>query len=138
MLSPKRTNFRKQHRGRIKGKAYRNNKLSFGNFGVQSQEAGWVSARQIEATRRIITRTIKRKGKLWVTIFPDKPITAKVAETRMGTGKGNVEYWVAVVRPGNILFEMAGITNELAKTAIKLAAYKLPLKIRFIEKTKII
>lgn len=138
MLSPKRTKFRKQHRGRIKGKAYRNNKLSFGDFGLQSQEPGWVSARQIEATRRIITRIIKRKGKLWVTIFPDKPITAKVAETRMGTGKGNVEYWVAVVRPGNILFEISGVTTELAKTAIKLAAYKLPLKIKFIEKIKII
>jgi large subunit ribosomal protein L16 len=134
MLSPKRTKFRKQHRGRMTGKAYRNNKISFGEFALQSQEPGWITSRQIEATRRTITRTIKRGGKLWITIFPDKPVTARAAESRMGAGKGAVDYWVAVVRPGNILFELAGVTNELAQDAMKLAAYKLPLKTKFIKK----
>jgi large subunit ribosomal protein L16 len=116
------------------GKAYRNNKISFGEFALQSQEPGWITSRQIEATRRTITRTIKRGGKLWITIFPDKPVTARAAESRMGAGKGAVDYWVAVVRPGNILFELAGVTNELAQDAMKLAAYKLPLKTKFIKK----
>ena len=103
MLSPKRTKYRKQHRGRLTGRAYRNNTITFGEFALQSQEPGWISARQIEATRRTITRSIKRGGKLWIKIFPDKPITARAAESRMGAGKGAVEYWVAVVKPGNIL-----------------------------------
>ena len=106
MLSPKRTKFRKQHRGRMKGKAFRNNKISFGDFALQSQECGWITSRQIEATRRTITRAIKRGGKLWICIFPDKPITARAAESRMGSGKGAVDYWVAVIKPGNILFEL--------------------------------
>jgi large subunit ribosomal protein L16 len=134
MLSPKRTKFRKQHRGRMTGKAYRNNKISFGEFALQSQEPGWITSRQIEATRRTITRYIKRGGKLWITIFPDKPVTARAAESRMGSGKGAVDYWVAVIRPGNILFELSGVTNDIAQNAMKLAAYKLPLKTKFIQK----
>ena len=134
MLSPKRTKFRKQHRGRMTGRAYRNNKISFGEFALQSQEPGWITSRQIEATRRTITRYIKRGGKLWITIFPDKPVTARAAESRMGSGKGAVEYWVAVIRPGNILFELSGVTNDIAQNAMKLAAYKLPLKTKFIQK----
>jgi large subunit ribosomal protein L16 len=131
MLSPKRTKFRKQHRGRMKGRAYRNNTVSFGDFALQSQECGWTS-RQIEATRRTITRSIKRGGKLWITIFPDKPVTARAAESRMGSGKGAVDYWVAVIKPGTILFELGGVPIELAQLAMKLAAYKLPVKTKFI------
>ena len=134
MLSPKRTKFKKQHRGRMKGKVYLNNKFSFGDFGLQSQEPGWITSRQIEATRRMINRMIKRRGKLWVTIFPDKPVTARAAETRMGMGKGSVEYWVAVVKPGSMLFELTGITKELAKNILKLAGYKLPIKTTFLTK----
>jgi large subunit ribosomal protein L16 len=134
MLSPKRTKFRKQHRGRMKGQAYRNNKISFGEFALQSQEPGWITSRQIEATRRTISRSIKRGGKLWITIFPDKPVTARAAESRMGAGKGAVDYWVAVIRPGNILFELSGVSFELAQISMKLAAYKLPVKTRFITK----
>jgi large subunit ribosomal protein L16 len=134
MLSPKRTKFRKQHRGRMTGRAYRNNKISFGEFALQSQEPGWITSRQIEATRRTITRYIKRGGKLWITIFPDKPVTARAAESRMGSGKGAVDYWVAVIRPGNILFELSGVTNDIAQNAMKLAAYKLPVKTKFIQK----
>jgi large subunit ribosomal protein L16 len=138
MLSPKRTKFRKQHRGRMTGIAYRNNKISFGDFGLQSQEPGWITSRQIEATRRTISRSIKRGGKLWITIFPDKPVTARAAESRMGAGKGAVEYWVAVIRPGTILFELAGVTYDLAQSAMKLAAYKLPIKTKFIKKSNTI
>ena len=138
MLSPKRTKFRKQHRGRMTGIAYRNNKISFGDFGLQSQEPGWITSRQIEATRRTISRYIKRGGKLWITIFPDKPVTARAAESRMGAGKGAVEYWVAVIRPGTILFELAGVTYDLAQSAMKLAAYKLPIKTKFIKKSNTI
>ena len=138
MLSPKRTKFRKQHRGRMTGIAYRNNKISFGDFGLQSQEPGWITSRQIEATRRTISRSIKRGGKLWITIFPDKPVTARAAESRMGAGKGAVEYWVAVIRPGTILFELAGVSNDLAQSAMKLAAYKLPIKTKFIKKSNTI
>ena len=138
MLSPKRTKFRKQHRGRMTGIAYRNNKISFGDFGLQSQEPGWITSRQIEATRRTISRSIKRGGKLWITIFPDKPVTARAAESRMGAGKGAVEYWVAVIRPGTILFELAGVTTDLAQSAMKLAAYKLPIKTKFIKKSNTI
>ena len=134
MLSPKRTKFRKQHRGRMKGRAYRNNKISFGEFGLQSQEPGWITSRQIEATRRTISRSIKRGGKLWITIFHDKPITARAAESRMGSGKGAVDYWVAVIRPGNILFELSGVSSETAQISMKLASYKLPIKTKFITK----
>ena len=137
MLSPKRTKFRKQHRGRMRGKAYRNNKISFGEYALQSQECGWITSRQIEATRRTITRSIKRGGKLWITVFPDKQVTARAAESRMGSGKGTVDYWVAVLKPGTILFELAGIPLDAAQTAMRLAAFKLPVKTKFITKENI-
>ena len=137
MLSPKRTKFRKQHRGRMRGKAYRNNKISFGEYALQSQECGWITSRQIEATRRTITRSIKRGGKLWITVFPDKPVTARAAESRMGSGKGTVDYWVAVIKPGTILFELAGVPVDAARTAMRLASYKLPVKTKFITKENI-
>ena len=134
MLSPKRTKFRKQQRGRMRGKAYRNNKISFGEYALQAQEPTWLTSRQIEATRRTITRSIKRGGKLWITVFPDKPITARAAESRMGSGKGAVDYWVAVIKPGTILFELAGVSPELARNAMRLASYKLPVKTKFLMK----
>jgi large subunit ribosomal protein L16 len=137
MLSPKRTKFRKQHRGRMRGKAYRNNKISFGEYALQSQECVWITSRQIEATRRTITRSIKRGGKLWITVFPDKPVTARAAESRMGSGKGTVDYWVAVIKPGTILFELAGVPVNAAQTAMRLASYKLPVKTKFITKENI-
>ena len=137
MLSPKRTKFRKQHRGRMRGKAYRNNKISFGEYALQSRECGWITSRQIEATRRTITRSIKRGGKLWITVFPDKPVTARAAESRMGSGKGTVDYWVAVIKPGTILFELAGVPVSAAQTAMRLASYKLPVKTKFITKENI-
>ena len=134
MLSPKRTKFRKMQRGRMKGHASRNNTLTFGEYALQVQEPGWITSRQIEATRRTITRYTKRGGKLWIKIFPDKSITARAAESRMGSGKGAPEYWVAVVKPGNIIFELAGVRPEIARQAMRLAAYKLPLKTKFITK----
>jgi large subunit ribosomal protein L16 len=132
MLFPKRTKFRKQHRGRLKGKACRGNKISFGIYALQALESTWLTSRQIEATRRTITRYTKRGGKLWITVFPDKPVTFRPAESRMGSGKGAVEYWVAVIKPGKILFEISGINLETAKLAMKTASYKLPIKTRFI------
>lgn len=134
MLSPKRTKFRKPHRGRMKGRAIRNNSITFGDYAIQVQEAGWITSRQLEATRRTITRCTKRGGKLWLKIFPDKSVTARAAESRMGSGKGSPEYWVAVVRPGNIIFELAGVREDLAKEAMNLASYKLPLRTKFISK----
>jgi len=135
MLSPKRTKFRKQQRGRMKGRAFRNNTITFGDYALQVQEPGWITSRQLEATRRTITRYTKRGGKLWIKIFPDKSITARAAESRMGSGKGSPEYWVAVVKPGNIIFELTGVKSDVAKQAMSLAAYKLPLKTKFIEKS---
>ena len=134
MLSPKRTKFRKQHRGRMRGVASKGNTIAFGQFALQAQDCGWVTARQIEASRRAMTRYIKRGGQIWIRIFPDKPVTMRPAETRMGSGKGNPEFWVAVVKPGRILFEMGGedITEEIAKEAMRLAQYKLPVKTKFI------
>nr|YP_010195789.1 ribosomal protein L16 [Crassiphycus birdiae]YP_010197021.1 ribosomal protein L16 [Crassiphycus corneus]UAD83186.1 ribosomal protein L16 [Crassiphycus birdiae]UAD84825.1 ribosomal protein L16 [Crassiphycus corneus] len=132
MLSPKRTKFRKQHRGRMNGKASKGNRIAFGDYGLQTLEPVWLTARQIEATRRTITRYVKRGGKLWIRVFPDKPITARPAETRMGSGKGATEYWVAVVKPGHILFEIAGVPKQTAEEAMKLASYKLPVKTKFI------
>ena len=134
MLSPKRTKFRKQHRGRMRGVASKGNSIAFGQFALQAQDCGWVTARQIEASRRAMTRYIKRGGQIWIRIFPDKPVTMRPAETRMGSGKGNPEFWVAVVKPGRILFEMGGddITEETAKEAMRLAQYKLPVKTKFI------
>jgi len=118
----------------MKGSAVRNNQLSFGDYGLQSQECGWITSRQIEATRRTITRAIKRGGKLWITIFPDKSVTARAAESRMGAGKGAVDYWVAVIKPGHILFELGGVPFDLAQNAMQLASYKLPVKTKFIQR----
>lgn len=132
MLQPKRTKFRKQQKGRVKGLAQRGHTLSFGNFGVKALESGWITSRQIEAARIAVTRAMKREGQVWIRIFPDKPVTKKPAEVRMGKGKGAPEYWVAVVKPGTILFEATGVSTELAHEALQLAAQKLPLKSRFI------
>jgi len=134
MLSPKKTKFRKQHRGRLKGKASRGNTINFGDYAIQALEPTWLTSRQIEATRRTITRYTKRGGKLWITVFPDKPITARALESRMGAGKGSVEYWVAVVKPGTILFELSGVPLTLAKEAMQIASYKLPIKTKFLIK----
>ncbi len=128
MLQPKRTKFRKQHKGRNRGLAHRGNKVSFGEIGLKAVERGKITARQIEAARRAITRHIKRGGKIWIRIFPDKPISKKPLEVRMGKGKGNVEYWVAQIQPGRILYEMEGVAETIAREALKLAAAKLPVK----------
>ncbi|TPW09878.1 MAG: large subunit ribosomal protein L16 [bacterium] len=137
MLLPSRVKHRKQQRGRMRGKALRGGTIAFGDFGLQAMEPAWVTNRQIEAARVAITRHIKRGGKMWIRIFPDKPITVKPAETRMGKGKGNPEYWVAVVKPGRIMFELQGIESTLARAALKLGAAKLPIKTRFIEREEI-
>ena len=134
MLSPKKTKFRKQHRGRMKGNASKGNTIAFGDYALQTIEPVWLSSRQIEATRRTITRYVKRGGKLWIRVFPDKPVTARPAETRMGSGKGAPEYWVAVIKPGHIIFEISGVPKIVAKQAMKLASYKLPVKTKFITK----
>lgn len=133
MLMPKRVKWRKQMRGRMRGKAQRGAQISFGDFGLQAMEPGWVSARQIEAARRAIVRALRRRGKIWIRIFPDKPVTRKAAETRMGKGKGNVEYWVAVVKPGRVMFEVGGgLTSDVAQQALRLAQYKLAIKTKII------
>ena len=134
MLIPKRVKHRKQHRGRMRGKAIRGTDISFGEFGLQALEPGWITNRQIEAARVAMTRSIKRGGKVWIKIFPDNPITAKPAETRMGSGKGAPEKWVAVVKPGRIMFEIAGVSEELAREAMRLAAHKLPIKTNFVKR----
>ncbi|HZS46404.1 MAG TPA: 50S ribosomal protein L16 [Blastocatellia bacterium] len=134
MLMPKKVKYRKQQRGRMSGKAVRGSSLSFGEFGLKSLEPAWVSSRQIEAGRIAMTRFIKRGGKIWIRVFPDKPITKKPAETRMGKGKGAPEDWVAVIKPGRILYEMEGVTPEIAKEAMRLAAAKLPIKTKFISR----
>lgn len=132
MLLPKRVKHRKQHRGRRKGVATRGNTIAFGQFGLQATEACWMTNRQIEAARRAMTRHVRRGGQIWIRIFPDKSITKKPAETRMGSGKGNPEGWVAVIRPGRVLFEMSGVNHEIAKEAMRLAASKLPISTRFL------
>ena len=132
MLLPKRVKYRKQFRGRMKGKAQRVNKVSHGDFGLVALEPAWITNRQIEAARIAMTRYIKRGGQVWIKIFPDKPVTAKPAETRMGSGKGSPEYWVAVVKPGRVMFEMDGVTKEVAQEAMRLAAHKLPIKCKFV------
>jgi len=137
MLIPKRTKYRKFHRGRMRGKATRGNTITFGDYGLQALEPSWISSRQIEATRRTITRYTKRGGKIWIKIFPDKSVTARAAESRMGSGKGVVDYWVAVVKPGTVIFEISGVSVEVAKVAMKLASYKLPIKTKFITKENI-
>ena len=134
MLAPKRVKHRKAHKGRMRGKAYRGNKVSFGEFGLQTTECGWISNRQIEAARVAMTRHIKRGGKVWIRIFPDKPITSKPAETRMGKGKGNPEGWVAVVKPGRMMFELEGVPEDMARRAMALAAAKLPVATQFVSR----
>jgi len=134
MLMPKRIKYRKQMRGRMRGKAQRGSDVNFGDFGLQAQEPGWVSARQIESARRAMVRHMRRRGKVWIRIFPDKPITKRAAESRMGKGKGAVEYWAAVVKPGRIMFEIGGgVSEEIAKEALRLASYKLSIKTKIIQ-----
>ena len=134
MLMPKRVKYRRVHRGRLTGKALRGNTVSHGDFGLQATEPAWITSNQIEAARIAMTRYIKRGGKVWIKIFPDKPITEKPAETRMGSGKGSPEYWVAVVKPGRVMFEIGGVSEELAREAMRLAANKLPMKCKFVTK----
>lgn len=137
MLSPKRVKYRKTHRGRMTGKAQRGNTVVFGEYGIQTLEPCWVTDRQIEAARVALTRYIKRGGKVWIKVFPDKAATKKPAETRMGSGKGAPEYWVAVVKPGRVLFEVAGVSEDMAREAMRLAAHKLPMKTKFIAREKL-
>ena len=132
MLMPTRVKYRKSHRGRMKGRTKGGGFVSFGEYGLQAQEAAWITARQIEATRVTLMRFLKKGGKVWIRIFPDKPVSKKPAETRMGKGKGNAEFWVAVVKPGRILFEIEGVTEVLAKRAVELAGHKLPIKCRLV------
>ena len=137
MLMPKRVKYRKQMRGRMKGKATRGTEVTFGEYGLQALEPAWVTARQIEAARRAIVRHVRRRGKYWIRIFPDKPVTARPAETRMGKGKGAVDHWVAVVKPGRIMFELSGVSEEMAREAMRLAAHKLPIKCQFVKREEI-
>lgn len=137
MLMPKRVKHRKQFRGRMKGQAYRGSTVAFGEYGLQSLDPAWITSRQIEAARRAITNYVRRGGKVWIRIFPDKPVTQKPAETRMGSGKGNPEYWVAVVRPGRIMFELAGVREELAVEALTRAAHKLPVRCRIVKRDEV-
>ncbi|MBP3761412.1 MAG: 50S ribosomal protein L16 [Ruminococcus sp.] len=134
MLLPKRVKYRRVHRGRLKGKAYRGNKVTYGDYGLQALEPAWITSNQIESARIAMTRYIKRGGQVWIKIFPDKPITEKPAETRMGSGKGSPEYWVAVVKPGRVLFEIKGVAEETAREAMRLAMHKLPIKCKFVTK----
>ena len=134
MLLPKRVKYRRVHRGRLKGRALRGNTVTYGDYGLQAVEPAWISSNQIEAARIAMTRSIKRGGQVWIKIFPDKPITEKPAETRMGSGKGSPEYWVAVVKPGRVMFEIGGVEEELAREAMRLAANKLPIKCKFVKK----
>lgn len=137
MLIPKRVKHRKAQRGRMKGRSKGGTRIHFGDFGLQALEPGWITNRQIEAARIAMTRFIKRGGKVWINIFPDKPVTEKPAETRMGSGKGNPEHWVAVVKPGRVLFELAGVTENIAKEAVRLASHKLPIKTKFVKREEI-
>ena len=137
MLLPKRVKYRRVHRGRLKGKATRGNTVTYGDFGLQALEPAWITSNQIEAARVAMTRYTKRGGKVWIKIFPDKPITEKPAETRMGSGKGSPEYWVAVVKPGRVMFEIAGVDRELAAEAMRLASNKLPIKCKFVTKEEL-
>ena len=136
MLSPRRTKFRKQQRGRMRGLAERGSTINFGEFALQAIEPSWITARQIEAARRAMNRYIRRGGKIWIRIFPDKPVTQRPAETRMGSGKGSPEFWVAVVKPGRIMFEVGGVTEEVAREAMRLASQKLPIKTKFISRNE--
>ena len=134
MLLPKRVKYRRVHRGRMKGKAARGNFVAYGEFGIQALEPGWITGNQIEAARIAMTRYTKRGGQVWIEIFPDKPITEKPAETRMGSGKGSPEYWVAVVKPGRVMFEIAGVSEEVAREALRLASHKLPIKTKIVKR----
>ena len=134
---PKRVKYRRQHRGRMKGNANRGNQLAYGEYGLQALEASWMTANQIEAARRAMTRYIKRGGNIWIKVFPDKPVSKKPAEVRMGSGKGAPEYWVAVIKPGRVLFEMSGVSEEVAREAMRLAAQKLPIKTKFIQRLEV-
>ena len=136
MLMPKRLKHRKQHRGRMRGKAWRGSTIAFGDYGLQALEPCWMSSRQIESARRAIVRYVRRGGKLWIRIFPDKPVTQRAAETRMGSGKGAVDHYVAVIKPGRVLFEIAGVPEETAREAMRLAAYKLPIATQFVGRTE--
>ena len=136
MLLPKRVKYRRVHRGRLKGKAYRGNKVTYGDYGLQALEPAWITSNQIESARIAMTRYIKRGGQVWIKIFPDKPITEKPAETRMGSGKGSPEYWVAVVKPGRVLFEIKGVAEETAREAMRLAMHKLHIKCKFVTKAE--
>ena len=136
MLLPKRVKYSRVHRGRLKGKAYRGNKVTYGDYGLQALEPAWITSNQIESARIAMTRYIKRGGQVWIKIFPDKPITEKPAETRMGSGKGSPEYWVAVVKPGRVLFEIKGVPEETAREAMRLAMHKLPIKCKFVTKAE--
>lgn len=138
MLMPKRVKYRKQFRGRMKGKATRGNKVAFGEYGLQALEPAWITARQIEAARTAIVRHVRRRGKNWIRIFPDKPVTAKPAETRMGKGKGEVDHWVAVVRPGRIMFELSGVSEDMAREAFRLASHKLPINCQFVKREDVV
>jgi large subunit ribosomal protein L16 len=137
MLMPKRVKYRRQHRGRMKGTAQKGNSLTYGEYGLQALESTWMTANQIEAARRAMTRYIKRGGNIWIKVFPDKPVSKKPAEVRMGSGKGAPEYWVAVVKPGRILFEMSGVSEEIAREALRLAAQKLPIKTKFVKRLEV-
>ena len=137
MLMPKRTKFRKVQRGRMKGAASRGNKVSYGEFGIQAMEPGWITGNQIEAARIAMTRYTKRSGQVWIKIFPDKPVTEKPAGTRMGSGKGSPEYWVAVVKPGRVLFELADVSEETAREALRLASHKLPIRCKFVKREEL-
>jgi large subunit ribosomal protein L16 len=135
MLMPKRVKYRKQMRGRMKGKAIRGSEVAFGEYGLQALEPCWMTSRQIEAARRAIVRYVRRGGKVWIRVFPDKPVTKKAAETRMGSGKGSVDHWVAVIKPGRVLFEITGVPEESAREAMRLASHKLPIKAQFVSRT---
>lgn len=137
MLMPKRVKYRKVHRGRMTGQAHRGNTLANGEYGLQALQCAWVTDRQIEAARVAMTRSIKRGGKVWIRIFPDKPVTKKPAETRMGSGKGSPEFWVAVVKPGRVLFEIGGVAEDVAKEAMRLAAFKLPIRTKFLSREQV-
>lgn len=137
MLMPKKVKHRKQHRGRRSGNAGRGNEVSFGTYGLKAMEAGWITSRQIESSRVAITRHVRKHGKMWIRIFPDKPVTQKPAETRMGKGKGAPEYWVAVVKPGRIMFEVEGVEEEIARDALRQASHKLPIKTKFVTRREI-
>ncbi len=138
MLAPKRTKFRKQHKGRNRGLAKGGSEVSFGEYGLQATEGGWLTARQIEAARIAMTRHVKRGGKVWIRIFPDKPVTAKPAEVRMGKGKGAPDHWVAVVKPGRVLYEMEGVDDDVAREAFRLAMHKLPIRTRFLKRDEVV